>query len=274
MAMDIYSASNDSPIKIGFFGLNNFTLALAVETARNYKVRICTHNISSKYHFPVKDFQPLGVELLKEPKQLADIDIYFLDSASESVYDWESIKNTTSQIAQNLKKGNWIIIGPGIDSDMVEAILIDIIEAESKMRVSVDFDIAFARHQDQETEMHFLSEGLKISHQSIIKKVQTIFALKPNAANTIFHSIEFPQVSEAEKRIRDLWVPMLNQMPPSLFNEFLSKVFRQDFLSSYQHLQDAETGKVNVPWFLNLALKHGLEHHVSEQDIQDDQQAS
>jgi len=111
-----------------------------------------------------------------------------------------------------------------------------------------------------------LGNEMKMSHNLIINQVEEILDQKHKdkfTSNQINYLDEEKELSRIHSKIKELWVPMLNEMDSTTFNDFVEQT-NKGFLNVYSHLRFSNEIKVNYYRFFKIAKKYGLKHSVAK----------
>ncbi len=213
------------------------------------------------------------VQLGHSESDLRSAGVFYLNGLSSSVMDWESIKRTATIIGKSISVGDWIILGPHIDPDLAEVVLLDIIERRSGLKLGVGFEMAF--HPNAVGSHNFANMGneMKMSHNLIIDHVERILSIRRGGRDFGSSQLNYKNL-EAEllgirDKVRELWIPMLNGMTRETFQEFFDLSVNNGFLDVYSHLRLSTESKVNWRRFFGLVLQFGVRKELEDLIIMD-----
>ena len=263
---------------VAVLGMNQNGLGIALSIAKKFPVIISDTNINPEVK--VQDFllsRGHGVEsnttengnisLSESKTDLSSAGVFYLNGLSTSLVDWTEIKATTGRAAASLSIGDWVIFGEDIDPDLAEVILVDILESKSGLTLGEDFEVSFSPKILAHRNFANLGNDMKMSHNLIISHVEAILGHENQdefKSNQINYLDEVKEMSRIHSKIRELWVPMLNEMDSTTFNDFVEHTVHKSFLDVYSHLRFSNEIKVNYYRFFKIAKIMGLNHSLSQ----------
>ncbi len=262
--------------KMAILGLDQDAFDIALDFAQYYTILIGdntrTNNVDLDTFISRKGFYELELESRKlefaaSEAELRSAGIYYLNGITSSVMDWGCIKETTALIGRTLSAGDWVIFGSHIDPDIAEVVLIDILESRSGLSLGEGFEIAFSPSIIGKVNFDNMSNEMKLSHNLIITEVEKIFNTKAGGefgSNQITYRDPKQELNAIKAKIVELWVPMLNEMTPGTFKEFVKLTMNKGFLDAYNHLKLSNETKVDWRRFFRLALRNGLNQDLTE----------
>lgn len=261
---------------VAVVGINQNGLRVALSIAKKYPVQLADQHINHK--LTVEDFllsrgvasnsrvnENKNISLAKDTSDLRSNGIFYLNGLSTSLVDWTEIKSSAAKIGSAIKPGDWIIFGEDIDPDLAEVVLLDIIEAKSGLSLGQGFELAFSPKLLKHRNFANLGNEMKMSHNLIINMVEEILGQKHKdefSSNQINYLDEEKELNRIHSKIEELWVPMLNEMDSTTFNDFVEHTVDKGFLDIYSHLRFSNEIKVNYYRFFKIAQKLGLKHKV------------
>ena len=263
---------------VAVLGMNQNGLSIALSIAKKFPVIIFDSNINPK--IKVQDFllsrglsvdskatEKGSVSLSESKTDLNSAGVYYLNGLSTSLVDWTEIKATTVRVAASLSPGDWVIFGEDIDPDLAEVILVDILESKSGLILGEGFEVSFSPKILTHRNLTNLGNDMKMSHNLIISHVETILGYKNQdkfKSNQINYLDEVKETSRIQLKIKELWVPMLNEMDSTTFNDFVENTVTKNFLDNYSHLRFSNEIKVNYYRFFKIAKRIGLKHSLGQ----------
>ncbi len=257
-------------------GLNQNGMRIALSVAKNFSVKLMDKNINP--NILAEEFlESRGLAMnsnqsiaanLKIAKTLTDLrsaGVYYLNALSTSLVDWAEIKAAAAQVGSVLKPGDWVIFGEDIDPDLAEVVLLGILETKSGIKVGQGFEIAFSPKLLSHRNFANLGNEMKMSHNLIINQVEEILGHKHQdefKSNQINYLDEEKELNRIHSKIKELWVPMLNEMDSNTFKDFVEHTVNKSFLDVYSHLRFSNEIKVNYYRFFKIAKSLGLKHSI------------
>jgi len=264
--------------EVAVVGINQNGLRAALAISKSFPVQLTDKNINP--NSTVEGFlesRGVSMELIasklpnirivKSAADLHSAGVYYLNGLSTSLVDWTEIKSITAQVGSALKPGDWVIFGEDIDPDLAEVILLDILEAKSGLSLGQGFEIAFSRKLLGHRNFANLGNEMKMSHNLIINQVEEILDQKHKdefMSNQINYLDEEKELSRIQSKIKELWIPMLNEMDSTTFDDFVEHTVNKGFLDVYSHLRFSNELKVNYYRFFKIAKYFGLKHSVAQ----------
>ncbi|PTM03310.1 MAG: hypothetical protein DA405_10775 [Bacteroidetes bacterium] len=263
--------------KVAVLGVNQHGLDAALSISKRYLVQITDKNI--KPDALVEEFlmsrgipqdsvrnKYSNISIVKSTADLRSAGVYYLNGLSTSLVDWTEIKTMAAQVGSALKPGDWVIFGEDIEPDLAEVVLLDILEIKSGLSLGQGFELAFSPKSLRYRNFANLGNEMKMSHNLIINQVEEILDQKHKdkfTSNQINYLDEEKELSRIHSKIKELWVPMLNEMDSTTFNDFVEQT-NKGFLNVYSHLRFSNEIKVNYYRFFKIAKKYGLKHSVAK----------
>lgn len=260
--------------KLAVLGINENSLKLALQTAEHFPVMVMDSislnpqtldTFLSRKGLYLTDLKDKSLELGQSSADLRSAGIYYLNGITSKVMDWASIKTTAALIGKSLNVGDWVVFGAHIDPDMAEVVLVDILESTSGLQLGAGLEIAFDPNCLAQVNFDNMSNEMKLSHNLIISEVEKIFNTKVGGefgSNQIQYRDSKIEINQIKAKIVELWVPMLNEMTPGTFREFVELSIKKSFLDAYSHLKLSTESKVNWRRFFEIATGSGLEHSL------------
>lgn len=193
--------------------------------------------------------------------------VYYLNGLSSSLMDWDSIKRGATLIGKCLSPGDWIVLGPHIDPDLAEVVLLEIIERNSGLKMGEGFELAF--HPLVITEHNFtnMSNEMKMSHNLIVGQVEQIFNLRQQGqfqtSQINYQNLE-TEMTRIRNKVKELWIPMLNDMTSETFQEFVDLSINNGFLDVYGHLRLSNESHVNWRRFFQMVQQFGIKQELQD----------
>jgi UDP-N-acetyl-D-galactosamine dehydrogenase len=279
--MNRYKELIEKQTKIAVIGLNKDGIKQALNLSQRHQTLIFDEVIpedSSKTEFLFsRGLQGnkssfTTIELATTSSDLRGAGVFYLNGLSNSIMDWASIKRAAVRIAQSLTFGDWIVLGPHIDPDLTEVVVLEIIERNSGLKLGHGFEIAF--HPSKMAQHNFTntSNELKMSHNLIVKHVEEIFNFRLKnefGTNQISYQNIDAELVKIESHIKTLWIPMLNDMTRETFLEFIQLSMNTGFLDAYGHLKLSTESHVNWRRFFRLVLKFDLKEELTAELLMD-----
>lgn len=264
--------------KVAVLGMNQNGLKVALSISKRFPVQISDKNInpsSSVEGFLMSrgmsqdsiSHKYSNISFVKSPADLRSAGVYYLNGLSTSLVDWTEIKAITAQVGSALKPGDWVIFGEDIDPDLAEVILLDILESKSGLSLGQGFELAFSPNLLSHRNFANLGNEMKMSHNLIINQVEEILDQKHKdefTSNQINYLDEEKELNRIHSKIKELWVPMLNEMDSTTYDDFVEHTVNKGFLDVYSHLRFSNEIKVNYYRFFKIAKNFGLKHSVAK----------
>tara|TARA_Y100000588_G_C14140828_1_gene875989 strand:+ start:337 stop:1191 length:855 start_codon:yes stop_codon:yes gene_type:complete len=201
------------------------------------------------------------IELANHSGDLRAAGVFYLNGLSTSIMDWASIKDSATEIARSLNVGDWVVFGPHIDPDLAEVVLVEILERNSGLKLGSGFEIAFHPLVLDQHNFSNMSNEMKMSHNLIVDEVERILDLKKKnefGSNQINYQNQESELKRIQDKIKELWIPMLNDMTRETFMEFMQLSMHNGFLDAYGHLRLSTETRVNWRRFFKLVLQFGI----------------
>jgi hypothetical protein len=267
-----------SQTSVAVLGMNRNGLHVALSIAKNFPTLISDSTINPQSK--VEDFlmsrglsldskviESANIGLSKSNSDLRSAGVYYLNGLSTSLVDWAEIKATTARVAESLSPGDWVIFGEDIDPDLAEVILVDILESKSGLTLGEGFEVSFSPKLLAHRNFANLGNDMKMSHNLIISQVESILGHQNKdefESNQINYLDEEKEMSRIQSKIKELWVPMLNEMDSTTFIDFVEHTVHKNFLDVYSHLRFSNEIKVNYYRFFKIAKDLGLKHSLGQ----------
>ncbi len=274
--MNRYKELLEGRTKIAVLGLNEESMDLALNLGENYSVLIGDLAKEGQMELDVflsrKGFHHINtsgksIELVSNASELRAAGVYYLNGITSSIMDWDSVKETANLIGRTLNAGDWVVFGAHIDPDMAEVVLIDILQSKSGLELGNGFEISFCPALIKTANFDNMSNEMKLSHNLIISEVEKIFKVKSGGefgSNQINFRDPKQELNTIKAKVAQLWVPMLNDMTPGTFREFVDLAVNNSFLDAYNHLKMSNEIKVDWKRFFRLATRAGLNHRIED----------
>lgn len=274
--MNRYQELSKKQTKIAVLGLNSEGLRYAFDFAKRFDTILhdtvvaentsitdflISRNLESK-----KDNFP-NLAMAQNASDLRAAGVYYLNGLSGSIMDWDSIKASAALIGKSLNVGDWVIFGPHIDADLAEVVLLELLEKNSGLRLGQGFEIAFHPSVIESHNFDNMGNEMKMSHNLIVNEVERILNLKRKdefGTNLINYQNMDSELNRIKNKVRELWIPMLNDMSRETFGEFVELSMHKGFLDAYSHLRLSTETHVNWRRFFNLVLRFGVKKELEE----------
>lgn len=271
--MNRYEELKRKETHIAVLGLNTEGLRYAVEFSSRFSTMIQDEVISSNISLDqFLSSRNLNISqdkhklvLANHPGDLRAAGVFYLNGLSSSIMDWGSVKNAAKLIGQSLNVGDWVIFGPHIDPDLAEVVLLEILQKNSGLRLGNGFEIAFHPAIVGKHNFENMGNEMKMSHNLIVSQVEQILNLKKKEefdTNQITYQNHDNEVKRIKGKIKELWIPMLNDMTRETFMEFVELSINQRFLDAYSHLRLSTETHVNWRRFFDLVLQFGIKSEL------------
>jgi len=273
--MNRYEQLKRGESKIAVLGLNTEGLRYSLEFAKRFPTYIFDRSLPA--NLSLDQFLSLrGIELKTDYKsfqlapsggELRAAGVFYLNGLSYSKMDWESIKDTARIIGQNLSVGDWVILGPHIDPDLAEVVLLELFEKNSGLRIGNGFEVAFHPAVVGSLNFENLGNEMKLSHNLIISQVEKILNFRKKNdydTNQINYQHLDQELLRIKSKVQSLWIPMLNGMTKETFKEFVDLSIHKGFLDAYSHLRLSTESKVNWKRFFEMVLRAGIKSEFAK----------
>ncbi|MCR9153858.1 MAG: hypothetical protein NXI09_07095 [Bacteroidetes bacterium] len=273
--MNRYQELNRKETKIAVLGLNTEGIRYALDFAQRFKTTVYDETTSTASNIQDLllskdldlDLSNFEIDLAHNESDLRAAGVFYLNGLSTSVMDWESIKRSASKIGKSLSVGDWVILGPHIDADLAEVVLLEIIQKSSGLKLGSGFEMCFHPSAVDMNNFNNMGNDLKMSHNLIVSEVEKILSRKrknEGGASYISYQNLDAELTEIKNKIRQLWIPMLNNMTRETFGEFVNLSMNSGFLDAYSHLRLSNESKVNWRRFFKLVLRFGIKEELEE----------
>lgn len=273
--MNRYEQLKRGESKIAVLGLNTEGLRYSLELAKRFPTYIFDRSLPA--NLSLDQFLSLrGIELNTDYKsfqlapsggELRAAGVFYLNGLSYSKMDWESIRDTARIIGQNLSVGDWVILGPHIDPDLAEVLLLELFEKNSGLRIGNGFEVAFHPAVVGSLNFENLGNEMKLSHNLIISQVEKILNFRKKNdydTNQINYQHLDQELLRIKSKVQSLWIPMLNGMTKETFTEFVDLSIHKGFLDAYSHLRLSTESKVNWKRFFEMVLRAGIKSEFAK----------
>lgn len=256
---------------VAFLGLNEHSYNLANTIAEGVQVMIgnLTSERGANYSAEISGDKE-NLKWISNNAQLRGAGIYYIDSVSDSINDWGAIKETAVTVGKSLNPGDWIVFGANIDPDLAEVVLLELIQNTSGLKLGLGFEVAFCPGVVNSMKFENLTNEVKLSHNLIIDSVEKVLNTQIGGefgSNQINFRDPKQELNSIKVKINELWVPMLNEMTPGTFKEFMEMTIHHNFLNAYAHLRMSNELRVDWKRFFRMAYKCGLKHDISALEV-------
>jgi len=274
--MNRYQELSKKQTKIAVLGLNSEGLRYALDFAKRFETilydTVVPENTSIDDFLISRNLDGHGhkvsnLEMAQNASDLRAAGVYYLNGLSGSIMDWDSIKASASLIGKSLNVGDWVVFGPHIDADLAEVVLLELLEKNSGLKMGQGFEIAFHPSVINTHNFDNMGNEMKMSHNLIVNEVERILNLKPKdqfGTNLINYQNMDSEMNRIKNKVRELWIPMLNDMTRETFCEFMELSINKGFLDAYSHLRLSTETHVNWRRFFNMVLRFGVKKELEE----------
>lgn len=249
--------------KIAVLGLNTEGMRYAMDFASRFDTIVYDEQLSIDWtaddlliNFDISKKKIKNEFVLGHSESdLRSAGVFYLNGLSTSLMDWDSIKRGAAVVGKCLTPGDWIVLGPHIDPDLAEVVLLEIIERNSGLKLGEGFEMAF--HPLVVSEHNFTNtcNEMKMSHNLVVEQVEQIFNLRrfgqKESSQINYQNLE-SEMTRIRKKVKELWIPMLNDMTRETFMEFVDLSMNNGFLDVYGHLRLSNESHVNWRRFFHL----------------------